>query len=405
MRRITFLITMGIERPSGQRYFNLARELVRQGDRVRILALHPDLQSCRTRRFVQDGVEIWYVGQMHSRKRDGVTLPMAPLELLQVLFSATLGMLWGIICSPAEIYHLGKPQPVNGLAALVGVCGLRWRRFWVDCDDDEVTSNRFSSAWQRRVFAFWQWLLPALAAGVTVNTYFLAGRMRQRAITPVVYVPNGFNPAVFQRPPEAILAGLRAALGLEGQRVVAYVGTIALHNHPVNLLLEGFRDHCLADPRLTLILVGGGEDLPVVRRWIVEHDLVGRIVCLGHVPPAVVALYTGLADITVDPVYDDIVAQARSPLKIFESMALGIPVVAGAVGDRPTLLAEGAAGIIVPAGDAAALGQALNDLLQNEPHRQRLAEAALSHVQQYTWQCLAATWTCGYNDKDHHRAL
>ena len=395
MRRIVFLITVGIERPSGQRYFNLARELVRRGLQVRILALHPDLIRCSQRRFVQDGVEIWYVGQMHSRKRDGETLPMHPFELLWVLLSAVRGMIWGIICSPADAYHLGKPQPINGMAALIAVCGLRRQRFWVDCDDDEVTSNRFSSDWQRWVFAFWQWLLPMLAAGVTVNTRFLAHRMGQRGIKPVVYVPNGVDQAVFMRPPEHTLQALRTALRLDGQRVIAYVGTIALHNHPVNLLLEGFRDYC-TDPQVTLLLIGGGEDLSVVRRWIAVHGLTERIRCLGHLPPSVVAVYTALADITVDPVYDNVVAQARSPLKIFESLALGIPVVAGAVGDRPTLLADGAAGILVAAGDTAALGQALNNLLHNEPQRQRLAQAAVWHVQQYTWQCLAARWECGY---------
>ena len=388
---------MGIERPSGQRYFNLARELIHHGYKVRILALHPDLEACQTRRFVQDGVQVWYVGQMHSHKRNGATLPMGPLQLLLVLCRSTLGMVWGIICSPSDIYHLGKPQPVNGLAALLGVCALRRRRFWVDCDDDEVTSNRFSSRWQKRVFAFWQWLLPAFAAGITVNTHFLANRMRQRGINRVVYVPNGFNPAVFSPPPARILLALRAALGLSEQRVIAYVGTIALHNHPVHLLLEGFRDYCAADPRVTLILVGGGEDLSLVRHWIGAHKLSGRVLCLGHVPPAAVPLYTALADVTVDPVYDDIVAQARSPLKIFESLALGIPVVAGAVGDRPALLADGAAGILVPAGDSAALGQALSATLHDEPQRKQLAQAAVPHIQQYTWKRLAATWAGGYN--------
>ncbi len=93
--RITLLITMGIERPSGRRYFHIARELVRCGHAVRVLALHPDLAGCRRRRFVRDGVEVWYVGQMHARKSGSLPERFGPLQLLRVLVGATLGMIWG----------------------------------------------------------------------------------------------------------------------------------------------------------------------------------------------------------------------------------------------------------------------------------------------------------------------
>lgn len=39
-RRVVFLLPMGIDRPSGRRYFNIARGLVQLGFQVRLLALH-----------------------------------------------------------------------------------------------------------------------------------------------------------------------------------------------------------------------------------------------------------------------------------------------------------------------------------------------------------------------------
>jgi len=45
---------MGIERPSGRRYLNIARGLVHTGHTVRILALHPDFANCVVRRFLYD---------------------------------------------------------------------------------------------------------------------------------------------------------------------------------------------------------------------------------------------------------------------------------------------------------------------------------------------------------------
>ncbi|KPL85988.1 glycosyltransferase [Herpetosiphon geysericola] len=396
MRRIVFLITMGIERPSGQRYFNLARELVRNGDQVRILALHPDLAQCQQRRFVQDGVEIWYVGQMHSRKRHGEVLPFSPLQLLWVLISATLGMLWGIFCSPAAIYHLGKPQPVNGLAAVLGVMLGRGQRFWVDCDDDEVGSNRLTNQAQRMVFAFWQWLLPRLAKGVTVNTQALAARMRQARVPKIVYVPNGVDHSLFQAPEPTVLAGLRNSLGLAGTTVIAYVGTIALHNHPINLLLEAFDLQLKHDPHIRVLLIGGGEDLGYIQNWIREHGYQQRIICLGHQDRRTIPTWMALADVTVDPVYDDAVAQARSPLKLFESLALGIPAVTGDVGDRRLILNFVADRLIAPAGDALGLAQTLQSVLASWSNADR--QACFARAADYAWSALALRWRTGYEE-------
>lgn len=50
--RVVFLLPMGIDRPSGRRYLNIARGLVRRGVRVRLLALHRSryLRSASLRR-------------------------------------------------------------------------------------------------------------------------------------------------------------------------------------------------------------------------------------------------------------------------------------------------------------------------------------------------------------------
>jgi glycosyltransferase involved in cell wall biosynthesis len=393
--RITLLLTAGIDRPVGARYLPICAELARRGHWVRILALHPDFAACRERRFMRDGVEVWYVGQMHARKSDSVPERFAPLQLLRVLVAATLGMVWGVVCSPADVYHLGKPQPINGMAALLGVLLLRRHRFYVDCDDDEVASNRLTAGWQRAVFGFWQWLLPRLAAGVTVNTHFLADRMRRAGIARVAYVPNGADPHC--APPPATTTVLRAALGLAGRRVVAYAGTLALQNHPVDLLIDAFAQVAARVPDAALLLIGGGEDLPRLRRQAEQLGLRDRVRFTGQAPRRGVPAYLALADVSVDPVRDNDVARARSPLKIFESMALGVPVVTGDVGDRAALLDGGRAGVLVRPGDATALAEALAALLTDEPRRQALADASRRHTLRYTWADLAARWEAIYD--------
>ncbi|PDW03910.1 glycosyl transferase family 1 [Candidatus Viridilinea mediisalina] len=388
---------MGIERPSGRRYMNIARSLVAQGHQVRILALHPDLADCPRRRFVQDGVEVWYVGQMHARKTGSLPQRFGPLELLRVLTTSTFGMIWGVICSPSDCYHLGKPQPINGMAALLGIGLLRHQGFYVDCDDDEVHGNRFTAQWQRAIFAFWQHLLPRLAEGVTVNTQHLAEQLGQSGVTRSVYVPNGVDVARFRLPEAQRLAALRGALGLQGRRVVAYVGSLALQNHPVDLLLEAWPLVLASVPTACLLIIGGGEDLPKLQAWVTRQNLTASVRFTGHVPHSAVPTLLSLAEMSVDPVHDDAVARARSPLKLVESMALGVPVITGAVGDREALLAHGRAGVLVEPGSPTALASAIIALLQDDAQRLRLAAAGREQAQRYAWERLAQAWLGVYS--------
>lgn len=393
--RIVFLLPMGIDRPSGRRYFNIARGLVRRGFQVRLLALHPDLATCSRRRIVVDGVEVWYVGQMHARKVGHVPVRFSPLQLLLVVVQSILGMIWGVLCSPADWYHLGKPQPINGMAALIAVRLLRRQPFLVDCDDDEVTANRFTAEWQRLVFAFWQWLLPRLAVGITVNTRYLAARM-VRAAQPCVIVPNGVDVRSFTAPTATVRAALATALGLAGGPVIAYAGTIALHNHPVDLLLAAFGQVAARHATAKLLMIGGGEDLPQLQAYVARQPWHNRVIFTGHVPYPMVRALLALADLSVDPVHDDAVAHARSPLKIVESLALGVPVITGDVGDRAEMLANGAAGIVVRPGDAVALAEAIEELLHDPERRAAMAAVAVGRAQQYDWERLAEQWATIY---------
>ena len=314
-----------------------------------------------------------------------------------MVLASTLGLVRGILASPADVYHLGKPQPINGLAALIGIDLLRRQSFFVDCDDDEVQSNRLTSGWQRGVFAFWQRLIVARAAGSTVNTLFLRERNLQIGRGPVIYVPNGVDLERFAQPPAAEVEGLRAALQLDGRRVIAYVGTLSLQNHPVDLLLDAFVSVHRRFPDTTLLFIGGGEDLPLVKKQAERIGLSDAVRFTGHVDQRGLPSLMALADISADPVHDDEVARARSPLKVFESLALGIPVVTANVGDRSLLLDDGKAGILAPPGDAVALAVGLSTLLADDDARLAAGEHGRQHVgTHYAWPTLAAQWAILY---------
>lgn len=393
--KIGMLITTGFERPAGVRYSNIARGLVALGHEVTMLALHPDFAGCRQRRMQRDGVRMAYVGQMHARKVGGQPARFGPLALLRVVLQSSVAMAAAAARLDVDCYHLGKPQPINGLAGLLA-SRTRGRPLYLDCDDYEAGSNRFGFGWQRQVFAWWEDHLPARAAGVTANTLFLERRAAEHGAPRTVRVPNGIDPDHFRPLPASQREALRNSLGCDQGPLIGYVGSLSLNNHPVDLLLQGFALLRTELPQARLLVVGGGEDARSLRSLTAELGIAGQVRFAGHVPLGAVASFTSLCDITVDPVHDDDVARARCPLKLIESLALGIPMVTGDVGDRRALLEDGRAGVLVAPGSAAALAEALQGLARDDARRAALGRRAQAVSAQYDWQVLAGQWQTIY---------
>jgi glycosyltransferase involved in cell wall biosynthesis len=84
---------------------------------------------------------------------------------------------------------------------------------------------------------------------------------------------------------------------------------------------------------------------------------------------------------------------------LLEAMAAGCPIVATAVGENPLVLKQGETGILVPPGDPEALAQGLTRLLQNEPLRRRLADAAReSYEASFTATAMAQRYDATYKE-------
>jgi glycosyltransferase involved in cell wall biosynthesis len=75
-----------------------------------------------------------------------------------------------------------------------------------------------------------------------------------------------------------------------------------------------------------------------------------------------------------------------SPLKVFEYMAAGLPVVASPVGQLSSILQDGLTGFFAPPGDPEALAEVFDRLRQDPELRQRVGAAARSEaLAHHTW--------------------
>jgi glycosyltransferase involved in cell wall biosynthesis len=76
-----------------------------------------------------------------------------------------------------------------------------------------------------------------------------------------------------------------------------------------------------------------------------------------------------------------------SPLKLFEYLAAGLPIVASRTGAVTSVLRDGHDGVLVPPGDPGALAAALADLRADPARRAALGRAARrTAVRGHSWQ-------------------
>lgn len=360
------------------------------GHQVSIAALHGDFASLQQTRFIQQGVNIHYVAQMHVLKRGSEKSYYPAPQLLGLTMKATWGLSRAALNTPADIVHIGKPHPMNSLAGLLARY-LKAETVFLDCDDLEAASNRFAGSWQQRMMSGFESNMPRRVHHVTTHTTFMRKRLLSLGIPEerVSYLPNGVDPGRFALPEPGQIEALRSGLDLAGKKVVAFIGSLSLPSHPVDLLLEAFGHVHKAQPGSVLLLVGGGEDYHRLEAQTIDLGLEQGVRFCGRIPPDKVALYYQLADVCVDPVYDNDAARGRSPLKLFESWICGVPFVTADVGDRALLLGDPPAGVLARPGDADALAQAILEVLEKPDLSQALRQRGLERVQDYYWDHLA----------------
>ena len=103
----------------------------------------------------------------------------------------------------------------------------------------------------------------------------------------------------------------------------------------------------------------------------------------GAKPAEEMNQWLGAGDLTVLPMADDLLARSQVPCKVFEAMAVGLPVLAGAVSDLPEIVSG--AGETFQPDDAEELRARLMRLW-NDPDRMQACgrEARRRCVDQYS---------------------
>ena len=195
-------------------------------------------------------------------------------------------------------------------------------------------------------------------------------------------VPNGVRADRF---PEGLAPSRPAPAGAY---TVGFVGTLKpWHGLPV--LVEAFALLHERVPAARLLLVGDGPERAGLEDALAARGLREAACFTGAVSPEAVPGLLASMDVAVAP-YPPLPDFYFSPLKVFEYMAAGRPVVASRIGQLEELVEDGVDGVLCPPGDPEALATALHVLHGAPAQRAAMGEAARATVRQHhTWEHVA----------------
>jgi glycosyltransferase involved in cell wall biosynthesis/predicted metal-dependent phosphoesterase TrpH len=177
---------------------------------------------------------------------------------------------------------------------------------------------------------------------------------------------------------------LRVAGLLPGEINILYAGRLTKEKG-VELLADAFLTARWRDPRLHLVLAGGGPEEEHLRDRLGEHATF-----LGWLEGEALARAYASADAFLFASQTDTFGQV-----VLEAQASGLPVVAVAEGGPASLIEDGETGLLASPSPVA-LAETLLALLQSPQQQERIRRSALTAVQERTWDGSLAQLAAGY---------
>ncbi len=415
-----------------ERALPMARALVRRGHRVTLIVPPWDSPEDAGQITTDAGVEI-----VHA------PLPTFPAPLFHL--ALTRWLVKHALQRQPDIIHLFKPKAYAGLAHLFLHTLKRLKRhrvgLVVDEDDWERAWNALEpySRAQKLLFS-WQepWGLTH-ADAVTVASKTLQSFTETLGVAPetIFYVPNGVrslpgniaagrvlslhrnimhlvtagSPEPQDYPPYSALSkhpeqkdvgreyhgAVRARHGLHGTPLILLYTRFFEFNLP--FLVDVMRDVHRQLPSARWLVVGTGlfgED-EKLRRMIADTPLATRVIFAGWVEQSALPDYFSAANIAVYPYDDTPLNRTKCSVKLIDLLAAGVPVVASNVGQNREYISQNESGILVPAGDARAMAEAITTLLTHEALQEMFAVFAMRTInEKFNWNTLISAVEAAY---------
>jgi glycosyltransferase involved in cell wall biosynthesis len=198
-------------------------------------------------------------------------------------------------------------------------------------------------------------------------------------------LPNCVDTQKFRPYPEKRQM-IRQKYNIGQNPLIIFVGSF--HEwHDISTLVEAFNSVYKNNSEARLLLVGDGANKPKIERLVSGLGLDKAVIFTGSISFDEVPFLVSAADVTVAPYKKMDVEFWGSPMKLFEYMASGTPLITSMVGQLTEIIRNEDNGVLVEPGDIGALSLAMEKLIDNPTLRCSLSQNARRDVERsFSWE-------------------
>lgn len=152
--------------------------------------------------------------------------------------------------------------------------------------------------------------------------------------------------------------------------LIVYTGTLEPYQG-INLLLDAFKEVVLVYPEVVLLVAGGTEEQVKHYSRLAEQKRIStQCVFTGRVPQAIAQYYNQMATLLVSPRS----AGSNTPLKIYEQLASGVPLVATNIYSHTQVMDRSVAFLVEP--ESKDLARGILEALASKEKRDEIVKNA-----------------------------
>jgi glycosyltransferase involved in cell wall biosynthesis len=201
----------------------------------------------------------------------------------------------------------------------------------------------------------------------------------------IVVIPNGVDVGRFT--PSRNGLSVRERYGLRDRVVIGFSGTLAPW-HGIDHLSGVIRQLLPRYRQAALLIVGDGKPTARLVEEAGSAGVADRVIVTGHVAHTAMPEHLAAMDIAIAP-YSADVPFYHSPLKLFEYLAMGKPVVAARIGQIAEVIEEDRSGLLYDPADGRQLVDQLTRLIEQPELQRRMGATARQAADRYTWTSTA----------------
>ena len=376
------------------RTFEHTREWVRRGHKVTVITCAPNFPEGKildgyTNRWLSkdalEGVNIWRVKTYITANEGTIkrTLDYISFMMSSLFFGLLVGRVDVVVGTSPQFFTVISAWALALVKRVPFVFELR------DVWPASITAvGVMKESWIINILEKLELFLYSQADLIIAVTHSFKSDLQNRGVSAdkVKVVLNGVNLEKYN-PLHEKDDSLADRYELKNKFVIGYIGTHGLA-HALENVIEAAELIKKID-NIRIVFVGGGADRSRLERIVCERG-VGNIVMIPRQPKDQMPKIWSLCDISLVHLKDAPLFKTVIPSKIFESMAMGLPILMAApIGEATDIIKKYKAGINVSPECPEELSKKIVELEKDEELIARLSQQSFSAAQNFDRQKLA----------------